>query len=635
MFIKKSLLCLSFLIIFYSTAGFAATNPNEIPDRENSDVLTIGTYIPAQSVARYLNSDEGLEQAVNLLKAHGVSKVFIDVYRDGYIPDKNVILKATDYFRKNGFTVAGGITTTKGKLKEYFYKENDAYMPGQAGRDFGVPSETHKYYLCYDFEQTKNDIQMVAEYAGSLFDEVIVDDFLATDCRSKQSEALKNDLEWVRYFRNVMVDLSKNQIVGAIKKVNPNAVVTIKYPQWYDRYHMFGYDVSRQPDIFDQVWAGTETRDPEKENCQQYQGFITYNWLESLSKGKMKGAWFDQINTYPEVYMEQTFQSLLSGAPEITLFYYSPEQYSSPNTAEFAKNLPYIFDIARNLKGLKNTGVYAYKPVNSNGGNENFLFDYLGMFGIPVVPVSAYPEKADSIILSEYAAADTDIAKKIKKSIDNNTTVLMSAGLLDTLKKDPDILKLAGLAAPGSKILKAKYTKTFQVNGKEIIAPDYVEIGEKLRVDDAKIIATAEIDGKNYPVLTLKENAEKGKLIIFNARTFNYMPDSRDLVIPHKVKYINTPGEIAQEMRNLATGPSGITITMPARVGSYLFENKMIAFDNFRDENVQIEVKFERQKYPDCTQLKNIYNSEILKIDNGGNVKIELPGRRMYLFKID
>ena len=33
------------------------------------------------------------------------------------------------------------------------------------------------------------------------------------------------------------------------------------YPQWYDRFHERGYEVTRQTEDFDRIWVGTETRD--------------------------------------------------------------------------------------------------------------------------------------------------------------------------------------------------------------------------------------------------------------------------------------------------------------------------------------------------------------------------------------
>src|SRR3712207_7826003 len=42
---------------------------------------------------------------------------------------------------------------------------------------------------------------------------------------------------------------------------NPKTRFILKYPNWYDDYHVRGYDVIAQTADFPMIWVGNETRD--------------------------------------------------------------------------------------------------------------------------------------------------------------------------------------------------------------------------------------------------------------------------------------------------------------------------------------------------------------------------------------
>jgi len=614
---KKAILLCGLLVVSFYTNSFAEKIiNNEKTAQENRNILKISTFVTAGDVVDFLNTKEKLANAVKILKPLGVTKVFLDVYRGGVVPDKKILMQARDYFKSKGFEVGAGITTVQGK-------------------GFLVPSPSHRYFLCYDEPKTKEDLKKIVEYAASMFDELIVDDFFATDCKCKECATRKGDREWSRYFRDVMTEVSRDQVVGAARAVNKRAIVTIKYPQWYDRFHTFGYDLSRQPGIFDLVWAGTETRDPDKERVQQYEAFVNYSWIKSIAGKKMRGAWFDQINTSPETYVEQAYQSVLAGAPEITLFGFRPGLFTNPAAMLFAEKLPYLFKVANKIKGLRPAGVFAYKPINSDAGSENYLFDYLGMFGIPVIPISVYPDEAESVIVSEHSAADPNIAEKIKGTLSAGGTVLVSTGFIDRMKKNDEILKLAGIA-PGAKKLKGKFTNDFVVNGSYLNGDGFIEIGEKIEPTDAKVIAVGQLDGVDYPILTLRDNENGGNVVVFIGTTFNFPPTSSDLTVPIQVLYINLATQIAGILRNASLAPLGIDIKMPTRIGAYLYEYRYFALDNFNDFPADVTLKFDNVKIGcDLLRLTDIYDGGKTRPDNNGVLSFKLPPRSMHLFLME
>ena len=64
---------------------------------------------------------------------------------------------------------------------------------------------------------------------------------------------------WEDYRCELMVQLSRERILAAARRVNPKVKIIIKYPQWYDRFHERGYEVVRETADFDRIWVGTET----------------------------------------------------------------------------------------------------------------------------------------------------------------------------------------------------------------------------------------------------------------------------------------------------------------------------------------------------------------------------------------
>jgi hypothetical protein len=98
------------------------------------------------------------------------------------------------------------------------------------------------------------------EDIAPIFDSFIVDDFLCTADTSLESKATKGERSWSQYRRDLLAELQSSLFIDPLRKVNPDIDMIIKYPQWYDRFHLFGYDVVRETELYDQVWVGTETR---------------------------------------------------------------------------------------------------------------------------------------------------------------------------------------------------------------------------------------------------------------------------------------------------------------------------------------------------------------------------------------
>ncbi|MEW6203400.1 MAG: hypothetical protein AB1546_15580, partial [bacterium] len=232
---RKILMTALFALIFTRTAYCADMTWDDA--KKQQDALRINVFVVASNVSSI--TEEGWLEAARLMKNLGVTGVYLDVYRGGVFPSKEALEKARDILRGQGLEVWAGITTTKGE-------------------GFGVADPFSAYWLCYNEPATQKAMEERVRFAAALFDKLIVDDFLSTNCKSASSAAEKGGRSWSGYFRDVMVEASRKWIVEPAHAQNPKVRVIIKYPQWYDRFHRFGYDVVRQPEIFDGVWVGTE-----------------------------------------------------------------------------------------------------------------------------------------------------------------------------------------------------------------------------------------------------------------------------------------------------------------------------------------------------------------------------------------
>ncbi|MBN1818425.1 MAG: hypothetical protein JW828_13775, partial [Sedimentisphaerales bacterium] len=281
----------------------------ELGNREKN-VLRISTLFTAQNVRDYLSKEEGIDQAIDWCKKTGVTRVFIETFRDGYWAQQPTLEQARDRFRQAGFDVAGCVTPTH---------------VGKRSTGWSVIS-------CYTDVPTQETLQKIFEYTASMFDLIMIDDFLFTDCECDACKEAKGQQSWAEYRCDLMVQCSRQRILAASRKVNPKVKNIIKYPQWYDNFHQRGYEVVRQTQDFEYTWVGTETRDyddPRWGGKVQYEAYFIMRWLGEIGGDKCGGGWFDWLGTTEKTYLEQANQTILADAKEMMLFCYGGLQSST------------------------------------------------------------------------------------------------------------------------------------------------------------------------------------------------------------------------------------------------------------------------------------------------------------------
>ena len=136
--------------------------------------------------------------------------------------------------------------------------------------------------FCYNDEYMMDTLKQVSELNAKVFDAFILDDFYFNNCtcdtcrKEKEKYNQEHGIEdgsWQAYRSHRMYEASLEYVINPAKAINPNCKITIKYPNWMESYQETGYDPILQKEIFDEIYTGTETREPvySAQHLQRYE----------------------------------------------------------------------------------------------------------------------------------------------------------------------------------------------------------------------------------------------------------------------------------------------------------------------------------------------------------------------------
>src|SRR4051812_14873790 len=372
-------------------------------------------------------------------------KVYIEAYRDHLFATDEELDRVKSSFREKGIETSGGITLAA----------------GGGGGQFG----TFDYENPADRAECERAVRLIARH----FDQIILDDFFFYNTKSDADIAAKGTRSWTQYRIERMRQIARDFVLAPAKAANPRVQVIIKYPNWYEHFQGLGFDLDREAQMFDAIYTGTETRDPEVTDqlLQQYESYEIFRYFSNIRPGGNLGGWVDTYSTRAiDRYAEQLWDTIFAKAPEIVLFNWSPmaeareavagdrsgwasrrtsfdwdtirrQWHSSgaedpgPGWARAAGATLEIADKAASELG-RPVGLAAYKPYQSSG--EDFLHNFFGNLGIPIALSPNSPAGAGTVLLTEAAAADPAIIARVKAKLRAGGRVIVTSGFLQAMQ---------------------------------------------------------------------------------------------------------------------------------------------------------------------------------------------------------
>ena len=595
------------LAVMAASAAAAQTN-----DHYRS--FNTAVYARAYEVDR-MKDDQWLRQSWEVIsRAVKVNKVYLETHRDKLLVDGATLEKAKAFFAARGVQTFGGITWTRNESNRF---------------------ET----FCYSNAADRAWVKHVAEETARHFDDIILDDFFFTSCKSEEEIRARGNRTWTQYRIERMREVARDLVVGAARRINPRVRVVIKFPNWYEHFQDMGFDLEREPYLYDGVYTGTETRDAvaSAQHLQAYNGYAIVRYFDNLRPGFNHGGWVDPPGVRSlDNYAEQLWVTLFAKAPEITLFDYrqllgtfSPTlrgawQGGDATSFNYDAMLSSYYGVAgpaapaptyavpagaalQHVDALigqlgRPVGVAVYRPFASLG--EDFLPSFLGMIGIPIDLQPRFPTAAHTVVLTQDAAADPKIVDLIEAHVRAGGNIVITSGLLGKLQAR-GLDRIANLYLTGPDAL----VKSF-LSGRTTL-----DIAEPMLIPQVHFITNdtwelaSSIAGDNgFPMLTDSPYGS-GHLFV--------------MTIPNNAADLyRLPAAILDAYRRTAAGDLDVRLADgPSKVALYEYDNGTFVVESFNDAAVTVQVSVPAK----VTGLRNL---------ESGTLSQKLPAAAAFTIRI-
>ena len=533
------------------------------------DALRISVYCTAGDVQQVLAALEGREHVLHAVRPLEVTRLFLEGRRGDEHVSPDRLRELRGFFTANGIECSGGIAT----------------VPGAA---FGTRQTGGLAWLNWESAKTRADVAEFFAQNAPVFREIIVDDFFCTADASPESERARGSRSWGEYRRDLLVSLIEPMIVNPTRAAGRQTQLIIKFPQWYDRFHLFGYDPPRMSARFDQVWVGTEVRDPDTQRwgyVQPTEGYMNFRWLASVAGDKARGAWFDHLECGAQHFVDQAHGSVLAGARELTLFHLGDLMSGHPGDRLLAERMPELRRVAGRVRGRPRRGIPFYRPPGADSAENMYLADYLGMIGLPILPVAEYPTGVEVVFLPVQAAGDPGLLEKMQGHLAGGGTLVVTPALLRAL--GPEGAGLAGVSVGPACVQAA--ASALAIAGESVPLEAPLEVDGAMKADSCDVRIAADLPERGVPLLTRKV-AGSGQLMVLNVRTFSEQ-DFRDtgewLLAPKQLGLPVIPQALADALRADLLSPLDIDFRSPAGVALVLFADGACLY-SFREETALI-----------------------------------------------
>lgn len=456
--------------------------------------FSIASYMYAYYAGRATNDE--IRRGVEYYLANiPLKKVYLENHRGTTDVPVERLREIKALLESYGLTVSGGITST--------VLVDDIQKPAIFDT------------FCYTDPRHRETYLRIVREAASVFDEIILDDFFFTSCRCEMCIAAKGKRSWKDFRQEQMTEFSR-EIVAEAKRINPKMNFIIKYPNWYESYHESGYVPMTQRNIFDMVYTGTETREPNysQQHLQRYESYSLMRLMENTAPGRNGGGWIDLGGSSDNIsrWLEQAEFSFLGGARELTLFNF-PSLLDSPALNAMD---PVLRRVDRFLdRAGRHVGCAVWEPYDAKG--EDQLISYLGMCGASIEPTPDFPEDAPTLLLTSRTACDPDIVDKLEAYIRKGGKAVVTVGFVhETYErgiKELTSVRLTHRHILGSDYMidRLDYAGGRYASGKEKILFEALDYMTNATWADVLVLAGED----NFPLLT-EDMYGKGRLFILN-----------------------------------------------------------------------------------------------------------------------
>jgi hypothetical protein len=561
--------------------------------------FSVAVYIPINIVQSFDNPQKLQADWDCIHRQLKVDKVYIEVQRDRRLLTDAQTERVKRFFLDHGVQVAGGMALSAGSISGQFQS------------------------FCYTDPNDRAFIKSAAEFAAKHFNEVIQDDFFFVTTKTDSDIAAKGDKSWPQFRMELLDDAAENLVVKPAKAVNPKVKMVIKFPNWYEHFQGSGFDLGREPEIFDGIHTGTESRDPviTDQHLQQYESYEIIRYFENIAPGRNGGGWVDTFSIgYLDRYAEQVWDTMFAKAREFTVFEWSAmtRPFEIGNRATW-ENLPTIFNFSEMTNGIaaptwaraagysleqvdkflgqlgQPIGIASYRPPSASG--EDFLHNYFGNLGIPIDLRPEFPTNANLILLTEAAKVDTNIVAKIKGQLRAGKSVVITSGLLRALQ-GKGIEDIAEIRWTDRKFLAHQYAGGFGAGNFSTLDgdknPDVLFPEIDFLTNDSWSLVRAEANGNGFPLL-LMNRYSKGVLYVWT------MPDNfTDLYA--------LPPEVTTAIKNYVMRGFPVRLDGPAQVALFDYDNGTFIVENYSATEADVKIS----TLGNTTKLTNLLNGETL-----------------------
>jgi hypothetical protein len=234
-------------------------------------------------------------------------------------------------------------------------------------------------------------------------------------------------------------------------------------------------------------------------------------------------------------------------------------------------------------------GPAGYKPPNSDAGGDLYLFDYVGMWGVSLVPESSYPEDNKVVFLPTQAASDDDIYEKLRKSLDDGSKIIMTAGFLAKAANGEKIAAIAGVKWP-LKEMKSEIA-TIDLADSIFKLPVPLKTDYLLVPDGAEIVLKPSATSNNPYLLCNKEK----NVCLINTHTFSqedFAAVGEHLLAPRPLGLTEMPREWVNAIRKAFYEEGNPVIDAPARVTVQKLSDGSMVVHNYNQETVNVLITF-------------------------------------------